>query len=474
MMKLLSLTECEALSLKEVRRLYKDYVNPGLENIIYSFSAGEELIDHAEGVWLYTKNGRKILDISGGIGVLNLGHNHPRILEARIRYQQQKRMEVHKTLFSPHMAALSHNLAQLLPGDLDYPFFCNSGAEAVEGAIKLAYKFHEGRRKQILHADVSFHGKLLGSGGLTNIKESGFRFPTIPGIRDYEYHSFDSLHSLVTELRQSNGDSDVYAIILEPFNAITVRYVSEQYLKDLRALCDAENILLIIDEVFCGWCKTGPLFRFMQADIVPDVLTMSKSLGGGKSSISAYVTRRLILKKAYGDVANATLHSSTYNGFGEECATALEAVNILIEDDYVGKSREIERLVKQRASALLERFPEQIEEIRGQGALHGIFFRYQEGVLRRLVKMLPVQMLKDDNFIKKLVVASVVDRLFSKHDIFTYFNNNQDVGVMVAPSLVIEKEQIDYFFDAMEDILKKGVYDAAGAFIKNKLLKSFT
>ena len=162
--KLYTVDDCEKLTNQQVRELYKKYVNPAIEHLLGAFHLGEELIDHAEGVWLHTRSGEKILDVTGGIGVLSHGHNNPRILNSRLNFQKQKRMEVHKTIFSPYVAALSHNIAELLPEDLDYSFFCNSGAEAVEGAIKLAYKYHDGKRKIILHSDISFHGKLLALG----------------------------------------------------------------------------------------------------------------------------------------------------------------------------------------------------------------------------------------------------------------------------------------------------------------------
>ena len=119
---------------KQVKNLYKNYVNPGLEQVFDSFDLGNEIVDHAEGVWITTKNNERILDITGGFGVLSHGHNHPRILKVRTEFQKHKRMEVHKTIFSPYLAALSYNIAKLLPKDLTYSFFCNSGAESVEGA----------------------------------------------------------------------------------------------------------------------------------------------------------------------------------------------------------------------------------------------------------------------------------------------------------------------------------------------------
>ena len=469
--KLLTLQDCENLDIKKIRSLYKDYVNPGLENILYSFGAGEMLVDHSEGVWMYTTDGRKILDVSGGMGVLTLGHNHPRILAARIHYQQQKHMEVHKTVFSAYQAVLSHNIAQLLPGDLDYPFFCNSGAEAVEGAMKIAYKYHGGNRKYILHADISFHGKLLGSGGMTNTLENSFKFLTIPGIESFNYQDLDSVKKQIAQLRQPNGDSDVYALIIEPFNAITVTNASDEYLRQLRQICDDEGILLIIDEVYCGWCKTGNYFRFMDSGIIPDILTTSKSMGGGKSSISAYITRKPILMKAYGDVHNATLHTTTYNGFGEECATAIEAINIMVEDDYPSKSRELEKLVKAKCKTLMDKYPDQIDEIRGAGALYGIFPKKNDGAFSVLLQKLPVDILKDGSFLNKIIVASVVDWLFRKHKIFTFFNNSKDVAIMFAPSLIINKEEVEAFFNALDDVFDRSLIRITSEFVKNKLLK---
>lgn len=470
-MKLYSLDDVYSLEAPEVRKLYREHVNPGLEDILYSFAAGESLVQHAEGVWLHYPDGRRVLDVSGGIGVLTLGHNHPRILRARTEYQARKRMEVHKTIFCPEMAALSHNMAQLLPDDLNYPYFCNSGAEAVEGAMKMAYKYHDGNRGHILHADVSFHGKLLGSGGMTNILEDAFRFPTIPGIRSFELNNLESVERLVTDLRQTDGKSDVYAIICEPFNAITLTEATPEFLQGLRTLCDREKIVLIIDEVFCGWCKTGNLFRFMNSDIVPDILTTSKALGGGKASISSYIGRTAILKKAYGDTGTATLHSTTYNGFGEECATALEAINVIVEEDYVGKSRALEEQVAKRGAGLLAKYPDHIEQIRGAGALHGVFLTQKESRLQSLLAKLPVKMLKDRRFIAKLTVASVVDWLYKKHNIFTFFNNNRDVGVLFSPSLVINPSEVDQFFDAMDATLEHGLLKVTTEFVKSKIVK---
>ena len=142
-----------------------------------AFHLGDELIDHAEGVWLYTRDGKKILDVTGGIGVLSHGHNNPRILNSRLNFQKQKRMEVHKTIFSPYVAALSHNIAKLLPDDLDYSFFCNSGAEAVvEGCDSNGCEYMTGGTAVILGETGRNFGAGM-SGGIAYVfdKENKFK-----------------------------------------------------------------------------------------------------------------------------------------------------------------------------------------------------------------------------------------------------------------------------------------------------------
>ena len=144
--KLISVSEAKKLNIDEVQKLYKDYISKSQTNFFKNFSFGNDLIEKAEGSYLYTDK-KKILDLTGGIGVLNHGHNNSRIIDQRIKFQLEKKMEVHKLFFSQYLAALSHNVAQILPEDLNRSFFPNSGAEAIDGAIKLAYKYHQGKRK---------------------------------------------------------------------------------------------------------------------------------------------------------------------------------------------------------------------------------------------------------------------------------------------------------------------------------------
>ncbi len=460
---LISVDECEQLTPEDVHDLYRKHVNRSQVSLMTSFGFGRELVERAEGAWLWTRSGRRILDFTGGVGVLNHGHNHPRILAARKRFQDLQRMEVHKTYFSPYVAALGHNLAQLLPGDLNMSFFPNSGAEAVEGAVKLAYKYHGGRRRRILRADIAFHGKLLGSGSLTGAHQN-FTFPGIPGVEVFPYGDLDAVRRM--------AGKDVYAILIEPFSASTMTACSEEFLRGLREICDAHDIVLIFDEIYTGWGKTGSLFYFMRyPGLVPDVVTTSKSFGGGKSSISAYIAREPVFRKAYDNLGDSLMNSTstTYYGFGEETATAVEAVNIAVEDDYPARARAIERVLAPGLDRIRKTHPDTVAQVRGAGALYGIFLDGGPKLLDRVARLAPVGLARDPNFRVKLITCAVIDALYRDHGVYAYYTLNGANPLVAAPPLVVEPADVEYFLDSLDQTLAQGLLRLVTRFVKEKV-----
>ncbi|WP_214107647.1 aspartate aminotransferase family protein [Acrocarpospora catenulata] len=468
---LISIDECEQLTTEHVHDLYRKHVSRSQVSLMTSFGFGRELVERAEGAWLWTRSGRRILDFTGGVGVLNHGHNHPRILAARRRFQERQRMEVHKTYFSPYVAALGHNLAQLLPGDLNMSFFPNSGAEAVEGAVKLAYKYHQGRRQRVLRADIAFHGKLLGSGSLTGARQT-FQFPGIPGVGVFPYGDLDGVRKAVAAARNAKGGCDVYAILIEPFSASTMTACSEEFLRGLRELCDAHDIVLIFDEIYTGWGKTGSLFYFMRyPGLIPDIVTTSKSFGGGKSSISAYIAREPVFRKAYDNLTDSLMHSTstTYYGFGEETATAIEAVNIAVEDDYPRRAREIERILAPGLDRVRKANPGTVAEVRGSGALYGVFLDGGPKILDLAAKLAPVGLARDPNFRIKLITCAVIDALYRDHGIYAYYTLNGANPLVAAPPLVVEPQDVEYFLDSLDQTLAQGMVRLLTRFVREKV-----
>ncbi|MEV7194735.1 aspartate aminotransferase family protein [Streptomyces sp. NPDC093510] len=472
MSELLTLDDCENMTSDRVHELYRGHVSRSQVSLIGSFGFGRDLVDHAQGAWIHLRDGRRVLDFTGGVGVLNHGHNHPRILAARRRFQDARRMEVHKNYLSPYVAALGHNLAELLPGDLSISYFPNSGAEAVEGAVKLAYKYHRGRRGTILHTDISFHGKLLGAGTLTASPEIHFPYPRIPGADSFRYDDLDSFRLALERHTGSAGDSDVYAVIIEPFSASSLRECSPEFLREVRRLCTERDIVLIFDEVYTGWGKTGELFHFMHhPGLVPDIVTTSKSFGGGKASISGYISREPVFRAAYDNLSDATLHSTTYYGFGEETATALEAVNIAVEEDFPGRARALGRRLGEGLRDIAARHPKLVKRVDGRGALHGVFLDPGFRLPDRLRSALPIPLARDPQAMEKLLTGAVVGALYRDHDVLTFFGSNRAIALVVSPPLVTADDEADMFLKALDDVLARGATRLVTTLLKEKVGK---
>ena len=177
-----------------------------------------------------------------------------------------------------------------------------------------------------------------------------------------------------------------------------------------------------------------------------------------------------MLKKTYGNHHDYVLHSTTYNGFGEECATGIEAINILVDDDYVSKSRNTGLLIEKRIQQLREKYPDQIKDHRGQGALYSIRLTIKTDLLDSVLKLLPVDMLKQDKFVMQVVLAGFADWLFSRHNIYTSFTPD---GINFSPPVIIEENEINYFFDSFEQTLESGFFMITSNFISNRFLKFF-
>ena len=440
--------------------------------MLSSFGFGNDLASHSEGAYVFTKSQKKILDFTGGIGVLNHGHNHPRILKVRKQFQNNLRMEVHRNFFSPYIAALGHNIAAILPGDLNYSFFVNSGSESVEWALKTAFKYHNGTRRAILYSDIAFHGKLFGAESVTSSPENSFNYPKIPQTHKFQFNDIDSIKALIEKIKTEAGKLDVAAVIIEPFNVSNLLECSEPFLRELRNICDDLDILLIFDEVYSGWCKTGSLFNFMKFDdILPDVLCTAKSIGGGKSSIAGLITREKVFKKAFDTPSSANLQTTTYYGFGEETVTAIEAINIIKEEKFEDKAKNIQSLLKPELKRLMSKYPKIIKEFRGSGALFGMFINKPNKIINQVINILPGELFKDPRFLEKLILSSIIDDLYEDSKVLTFTSLGRDLHLIISPPLIITKEEIEYFINALDKTLAKGIPSLVGKFCKNKLSK---
>ena len=451
--KLIRLEDAENLNIEEVKKLYTNYVNPYQTKIFSNFSFGSELYEKSNGMYLYNDK-KKVLDFTGGFGVLNHGHNHQRILSVRKKFLEENRLEVHKIIFSKYLATLSHNLSVLLDKKLNRTFLCNSGAEAVEGAMKLAFRANK-NKKYILSSNKSYHGKLIGTGSISGSYKNKNNFQK---MENFDYFNFNDPISLEKKIIENESRGGVYAVVIEPFSATLLESCSSQFIEKLKYLKNKYKFSIICDEVYCAWYKCGKLFYFQNfKNFFPDILTLSKSMGGGKSSISAYIANESLHDKVYGSIDNAFLHTTTYNGFGEECATAIEAINILIEEDFQTKVNSIENQITENLKKIISKFPDKIKGFKGQGALFGIEFNSPLDFITNSLEKVNIKSINDKKkIISKLYIASISDVLFKKYNIMTNISESDNSDFLyIAPSLVAEKKHIDYFFESLSKILNE-------------------
>ena len=455
--KLYTVEEAEKLSNSEVVELYKKYINPNQAQIFANLPYGKDTFVSAAGMYIYTTSGEKILDFTGGLGVLGLGHNHEKIITRRIKFQNENKMEVHKIVFSQYMAALAHNMASLLPQKLNKSFFSNSGAEAVEAAIKVCYKSFETKRKYILYSNKSYHGKLIGSGSISGSSKKDKLFPIMENCVSFNFNDPGDLENKILELNSKGG---IYSVIVEPYSASLLLSCSDIFINKLEELRKKYGFRIIFDEVFTGWHKSEKLFYFenFKNKICPDVITLSKAMGGGKSSISCLVINDDVYNLAYGKLSETFLHTTTYNGFAEESATALEATNILASKEFNLKAKNLCNYLNGKLSDIKNKHPKKIQEIKGTGILNGIVFKSLTSDMSELLEKIPIKLINDKSFfLKKLTATAISCELYEKHNILTAVNDSlHSQHLCVSPSLIVSNKEIDYFFSCLDQVLNAG------------------
>jgi putrescine aminotransferase len=337
---------------------YRTYLNPPLARVMKLSGSPVEI--SADGCTITDHTGKTYLDFAGGYGVFTLGHRHPRVLAA-VRAQLEFMALSGRTMFNPLMGRLAKRLAELTPGDLQISFFANSGAEAVEGALKLARAAT--KRTKIVATHNAYHGKTLGA--LSVSGRPYYQSAYAPLVPDVVHLPFGDTAGLEAEL------AGAAAFVVEPLQAEGgVNLAPSGYLRAVRAACDRTGALLIADEVQTGLGRCGTLFACDAAGIVPDIMTLAKGLSGGVIPIGAYIARAAAWHAAYGKAP--LMHTSTFGGNELACAAALAALDVLIDDDLTGNAGErgAELILGARATA--ERYPEVIADVRGAGLLVGV------------------------------------------------------------------------------------------------------
>lgn len=433
---LISLDHALELNYNQNLDNHKKYVNSSFVTYL-SLINFYRLYVKSQGSFLWDDQGNKYIDFLAGYGSLNVGHNHPKVLEA-VKKTDEKPNLLQASL-NPLPGALAHNLAQITPGSLQRSFFCNSGTEAVEAAIKLA-KISTGRDR-IIYCDRSFHGKTMGSLSVTGRKK--FQQPFDPLLSWCTKIPFGDANILEAALK----DKDTAGFIIEPIQGEGGIFIPPKgYLKKVRELCSHYGTLLIIDEIQTGLGRTGSMFACEYEEVVPDILCLAKSLGGGIMPIGAIVTSDSCWQKAYGNVDKCLLHTTTFGGNARACAAAIAALNIIQEEELARQAHEKGKYLFGRLQEFKEKY-NLIKEVRGRGLLIGLEFKPAENILDKFTGGII------ENLSSNYTGAMVAGELLNKYRIITAYTLNNPNVIRLEPPLNIGYEQLDYLLNSLEEIL---------------------
>jgi acetylornithine/N-succinyldiaminopimelate aminotransferase len=329
--------------------------------VMPTYGRWDVVVDHGEGAWLYTEDGRKYLDFTSGIAVTGLGHCHPQLVEA-IRKQAGQLWHSSNLFRIPGQEKLAQRLVE--NSFADTVFFGNSGAEACELALKVARKYQHDtghpERYRIIGCDGSFHGRTfatLAAAGNEKYLE-GFG----PPMDGFDHVAFGNLN----EMRAAVG-GETAAIIVEPVQGEGgVRPGSDDYLRGLRAIADEFGLLLIFDEVQCGMGRTGKLFAYEWSGVKPDIMAIAKALGGGFPIGACLATERAAAGMTPGT------HGSTFGGNPLAVAAGNAVLDVMLDPGFFDRVNNVAQLFRGRLDELVKSYPKLFAELRGSGLLLGI------------------------------------------------------------------------------------------------------
>ena len=344
----------------EVRQLFENFVVP-------SYSRFDLVIERGKGSYVWDIDGKRYLDLAGGIAVCSLGHAHPEMTKA-LTEQCNKLIHVSNLYYTEPQGRLAERIVNhIAPGRV---FFCNSGAEANEGLFKLARKFgQDGGRYEIITTTDSFHGRTLAgiaATGQEKIKK-GFA-PEVAGFCQVPFNDVEAMRRAITK--------STAAILVEPVQGESgVTIATPEYLIGLRRLCDEHNLLLLFDEVQAGHFRTGQFQSWQRivedenVDLLPDAVSMAKSLGGGFPMGSFWV------REKFANVLSAGTHASTFGGTPLACAVALKIFDVIKRENLARNARQTGDIILRELQLLQKRFPKVVAVVRGVGLMIGIEFQ---------------------------------------------------------------------------------------------------
>ena len=391
-------------------------IREGEEVLYKTYNRFPVVFDHAEDVYLYDAAGKKYLDFGAGISVMGLGYSNPHVQEAMIAQLQKGLLHTSNLFYNEPAVEAGEKL--LAAAQMDKVFFTNSGTEAIEGALKIARRYQYNKKAdktEIIAMEGSFHGRSMGALSVTGKDHYRVPFaPLIPGVKFARYNDLESVKALINE--------HTGAVIMETIQGEGGIYpATEAFLKGVRELCDANDMLLILDEIQCGMGRSGYMFAWQEYGVKPDVMTIAKAIGNGLP-VGAFL--------ASGEAASAMVpgdHGSTFGGNPFVCAAASAILDVFKEADIPGKAKENGRLLWAALDSVAEKFPALVKEHRGKGLIQGLEFTDKAAAAE---------------IVKKALLEQQLVLIAAEHNTIRF-----------VPPLVIEKQHIEEMQEKLETVL---------------------
>ncbi|REJ37329.1 MAG: aminotransferase III [Bacillota bacterium] len=417
---------------------YPEYVNPYLGELLEKVRLNKRFV-RGEGAWLWDSEGRRYLDFIAAYGALPFGYNPPEIWEALLAARAAGEPSFVQPSYLDAAGELARRLIELAPAGLRYVTFTNSGAEAVEAALKLA-RAATGRER-ILAARNSFHGKTLGALSATGrpAYQDAFHVP-FPG---FDFVPYGDVNAVAEALAARPGQ--YAAVILEPIQGEGGIVVPPPgYLAAVKELCREHGALLILDEVQTGLGRTGTLFRCQAEGVSPDVMTLAKALGGGLVPIGAVLSTAEAYTEAF-----ATKHSSTFAGNALACRAGLAALDLLTRDDgrLLKEVDRLGRLLKAGLEELQRRYPRVIREVRGVGFMLGVDFGIDEDTFGASAGAMIGVMASQE-----LLTPVIASYLLNRTGLRVAPTLNGNSVIRIEPPLIVDEAQCRMALEAFEQL----------------------
>lgn len=417
--------------------LHDQHINSTLVRVLRTLGFDRVYV-RAKGAYLYDAQDNAYLDFLSGYSVYNIGRNHPTVMKAIedvLSLDLPNMVQMDCSLLS---GLLAEELMKKMPAHLNSVFFCNSGTEANEGAIKFA-RAATGRPR-IVSLKGGYHGLSYGSLSITGIPnfQEGFG----PMLGDTEQIRMGDLAALENTL--SKGD--VAAFIVEPIQGKGVNFPEDDFFIQAQMLCRKYGTIFICDEVQSGLGRTGKWFAFEHWNLEPDIVTIAKTLSGGYVPCGAIVARRSIYQSVFSRMDRCVVHSSTFGRNNLAMACGLASLHVLEEENLIENSRRMGALLVERLNALKAKHSF-IKEVRGKGLMIAIEF-HEPSELRTKMAWRITHKIDKALFPQMLIVP-----LLSKHRILTQVaGHNMDV-IKILPPLIISEKEVDYFVNAFDSAL---------------------